>query len=156
MNGGPEYLTQEKFDEFTKELEYLKHERRKEVAENLEYAKSLGDLSENAEYHEARDMQANIEDRIVKIESILKTAIIVPASHDTASVTIGSMVTVEKSNDPAKKTYTLVGSEESDMSAGKISIKSPLGSALMGKKKKEEFTLKTPGGVATYKIVDIK
>lgn len=156
MNGNAEYLTQEKFDEFNKELENLKHVRRKEVAENLEYAKSLGDLSENAEYHEARDMQANIEDRIVKIESILKTANIVPPSHNTAAVTVGSVVVVEKANDSVKKTYTIVGSEESDTAAGKISIKSPLGAALMGKKKKEEFTLKTPGGQVTYKIVDIQ
>lgn len=157
MEGSTEYLTQEKFDEFQKELEYLKHVRRKEVAENLEYAKSLGDLSENAEYHEARDTQANIEDRILKIESILKQSIIVPSSHDTTSVTVGSAVTVEKrGGEGGKKTYTLVGSEEADMNAGKISIKSPLGAALMGKKKREEFTFKTPGGSVTYIVSDIK
>jgi transcription elongation factor GreA len=156
MEGTIEYLTQEKFDEFQKELEYLKHVRRKEVAENLEYAKSLGDLSENAEYHEARDTQANIEDRILKIESILKQAIIVPSSHDTTSVTVGSVVTVEKQGSGDKKTYTLVGSEEADMNTGKISIKSPLGAALMGKKRKEIFTFKTPGGSVTYIVSDIQ
>lgn len=156
MEGSTEYLTQEKFDEFQKELEYLKHVRRKEVAENLEYAKSLGDLSENAEYHEARDTQANIEDRIVRIESIIKQAVIVPSSHDTATVTIGSIVTVEKKGEGVKKTYTLVGSEEANMETGKISMKSPLGAALMGKKKKEEFTFKTPVGSVTYLVVDIK
>ena len=156
MEGSKEYLTQEKFDEFVKELEHLKHVRRKEVAEDLEYAKSLGDLSENAEYHEARDAQANIEDRIVRIESILKETVIVPSSHDTTSVTVGSIVTVEKKGDGTRKTYTTVGSEEADMDAGKISIKSPLGFALMGKKKKEEFTFKTPAGPVTYLVVDIK
>ncbi len=156
MEGSQEYLTQEKYDEFSKELENLKSVRRKEVAENLEYAKSLGDLSENAEYHEARDMQANIEDRISKLEGILKLAIIVPPSHDTATVTIGSVVTVEKEGETDKRTYTIVGSEEADMSTGKISIKSPLGLSIMGKKKKESFTFKTPGGSVTYKVVDIK
>ena len=90
-----EYLTREKFDEFTKELAKLKGIKRKEVAESLEYAKSLGDLSENAEYHEARDAQATIEDRIAKLEELLKTATVI-SSHETSAVNIGSIVTVEK------------------------------------------------------------
>ena len=157
MESTTEYLTQEKYDELKKELDLLIHTRRKEVAEHLEYAKSLGDLSENAEYHEARDMQANIEDRINKIESILKSALIMNTGHhDTSVITIGSVVTVEKEKDSVSKTYTIVGSEESDMSAGKISIKSPLGLALIGKKKKESFSVKTPGGVVGYRVLDIK
>ena len=80
-----EYLTKAKFDEFTKELALLKGTKRKEVAESLEYAKSLGDLSENAEYHEARDVQATIEDRIAKLEELLKTASIV-SSNTTGAV----------------------------------------------------------------------
>lgn len=155
-NENKEYLTQEKFNEFTKELDYLMHTRRKEVAENLEYAKSLGDLSENAEYHEARDMQANIEDRIAHIESLLKSAEIVPSSHDTSVVTIGSLVTVLREGESKNREYTIVGTEEADMAAGKISIKSPIGHALMGKKKKESFEVSTPKGVVTYKVVDIQ
>lgn len=151
-----EYLTQEKYNELKEELEYLTHTRRKEVAEHLEYAKSLGDLSENAEYHEARDTQANIEDRIAKLEGILKSATIVSGTHPTDAVSIGSVVTVQKEKSDDKKTYTLVGSEEADMNAGKISIKSPLGQALIGKKKKEAFSVSTPGGMVTYKVVDIK
>lgn len=155
-NENKEYLTQEKFDEFSKELEYLKHTRRKEVAENLEYAKSLGDLSENAEYHEARDMQANIEDRIAHIEALLKSAEIVPSSHNTSSVTIGSVVTVQKQDDSKNKIYTIVGTEEADMAAGKISIKSPIGNSLLGKKKKDMISVSTPKGVVMYKVVDIQ
>lgn len=152
-----EYLTQEKYDEFAKELEFLKHTRRKEVAENLEFAKSLGDLSENAEYHEARDVQANVEDRISRLETILKTASILPADHHAGGhIVIGSVVTVQKDGQSEKKTFTIVGSEETDSAAGKISMKSPLGQALLGKKKKDVCTVKTPAGVATYKIVDIK
>jgi transcription elongation factor GreA len=151
-----EYLTQEKYNELKAELDSLVHVRRKEVAEQLEYAKSLGDLSENAEYHEARDNQANIEDRINKIESILKTAMIMPSSHGTNAVTIGSVVEISKDKTGEKRTLTLVGSEESDMSAGKISIKSPIGVALLGKKKKDTFTVNTPGGQVAYTVLDIK
>lgn len=149
------YLTQEKFDEFAAELDNLKTVRRKEVAENLEYAKSLGDLSENAEYHEARDMQANTEDRISKLELILKNSVIIE-SHHSSSVDIGAVVTVQKEGEKETSVYTIVGSDEADMSAGKISMKSPLGAALIGRKKGESFSVSTPGGVIKYKVVSIK
>lgn len=148
-----EYLTQEKFDEFTKELQQLKSVKRKEVAENLEYAKSLGDLSENAEYHEARDAQATIEDRIAKLEELLKHAVIVSTNHSGA-VNVGSVVTVEKGG--KKSEFTIVGSEEADVTANKISIKSPFGQAILGKKKGDDFTFEAPSGKITYKITDIK
>ncbi len=148
-----EYLTQEKFDEFTKELEFLKSTKRKEVAESLEYAKALGDLSENAEYHEARGEQAVVEDRINKLENLLKNAIIV-SSSDTGVVNVGSVVTVEK--DGKKAVYTIVGSEEADVTSNKISIKSPFGQAVIGKKKGEKFSFNAPNGEVSYSIVDIK
>jgi len=148
-----EYLTKEKYEEFKKELAELKGKRRKEVAENLEYAKSLGDLSENAEYHEARDVQATIEDRIAKLEELLKTATIV-SDHQTNAVTVGSVVTVEK--DGKKMTYTIVGSEEADVASNKISIRSPFGQAILRKKKGEDFSFHAPAGELSYKVVDIK
>lgn len=148
-------MTQEKYDEFVKELEFLKKTRRREVAESLEYAKSLGDLSENAEYHEARDLQATIEDRIAHLENVLKTAKIV-SSHGTDTVTVGSMVTVRKDGGKEEKVYTMVGAEESDISSGKISVSSPFGSAIMGIKKGASFTFKAPAGPITYKVIDIK
>ena len=152
-----EYLTQEKFDELKKELEYLKREKRKESAEQLEYARSLGDLSENAEYHEARNEQANVEDRIARLESLLKTAQIISADHSKdKQVTVGSLVTVQKEKEKETQTYTIVGSEEADMAAGKISTKSPLGQAVLGKKKGESFSFKTPIGTANYKIINFK
>lgn len=164
-----EYLTQEKFDEFTKELAELKTTRRKEVAESLEYAKALGDLSENAEYHEARDMQATIEDRIAKLEELLKSAVIVSAQSATGTVNIGSVVTVKKDDkganantyasgnpDAKMSTYTIVGSEESDVKANKISIRSPFGQAILGKKKGEKFSFTAPSGELSYTISDIK
>ena len=148
-----EYLTQEKFDEFTKELAELKTVKRKEVAENLEYAKSLGDLAENAEYHEARDAQATVEDRIAKLEALLKSAIIVSGTH-SGIVSVGSVVTVEK--DGKKIAYTIVGSEESDVSTNKISVRSPFGQAVMGKKKGEEFAFEAPAGKISYKVLEVK
>lgn len=148
-----EYLTQEKFDEFTKELEFLKSTKRKEVAESLEYAKALGDLSENAEYHEARGEQAVVEDRINKLENLLKNAIIV-SSSDTGIVNVGSVVTVEK--DGKQAVYTIVGSEEADVTSNKISIKSPFGQSVIGKKKGEKFSFMAPNGEVSYSIIDIK
>ncbi|MES2213219.1 MAG: transcription elongation factor GreA [Patescibacteria group bacterium] len=148
-----EYLTQEKFDEFKNELIQLKGTRRKEVAESLEYAKSLGDLSENAEYHEARDMQATIEDRIMKLEELLKNAQIV-SSHDKSTVNIGSIVIVEKNKKVS--TYTIVGSEEASVTDNKISIRSPFGQAILGKKKGDSFSFQAPSGELTYDLIDIK
>ncbi|OHB09769.1 MAG: transcription elongation factor GreA [Candidatus Zambryskibacteria bacterium RIFCSPLOWO2_02_FULL_44_12b] len=150
-----EYLTKEKFKELEKELENLKTVKRKEVAEALEYAKSLGDFSENQEYQEARDSQAVLEDRINRLELILKSAKIV-STQSTNLVSAGSVITVEKEGDKARKSYTIVGSEEADATNGKISINSPLGLAAMGKSKGETFSFETPSGMMSYKIIDIK
>lgn len=153
--GEIEYLTKEKFEELQNELKELKTNKRKEIAEQLQYARSLGDLSENAEYHEARDTQAKIETRILQLEEILKSAEIV--SHKKGSIVeIGSEVVVQKVGDTEKKTFTVVGSEEADMAAGKVSNQSPIGMSLLGKKKGDTFELKTPKGKADYKIVSVK
>ncbi len=148
------YLTKEKHEELVKELDNLVHVRRKEVAESLEYAKSLGDLSENAEYHEARDTQAAVEDRIARIEQILKTAVIL-SSHDTKHASVGSSVTLQREGDKDSRTYTLVSPEESDPASGKISIKSPLGIAVLGKTKGETFSFMTPSGKMEYIVQKI-
>ena len=148
-----EYLTQEKFDEFKKELAELKGVKRKEVAASLEYAKSLGDLKENAEYHEARDVQATVEDRISKLEELLKNATIVSGNH-AGVVNVGSLVTVEKGD--KKFVYNIVGSEEADVASSKISIKSPFGQAVVGKKKGDTFVFQAPNGELSYKIIEVK
>ncbi len=151
-----EYITKEKHKSLAEELEILVKEKRKEVAEKLEYAKSLGDLSENAEYHEARDTQAAVEDRIKKIENILKNAIIISEKHTTDVVSVGSKIKVVKEGSRDEKEYTIVGAEESDISSGKISVRSPLGEAVVGKKKGDKFTFNAPSGPVAYKIIDIK
>lgn len=150
-----EYLTQEKFNQLQTELQDLKTTKRKEVAEHLEYARSLGDLSENAEYHEAREEQAQTEARILQIESIIKNAEIV--KHTTGDIVeVGSKVIVKKEEDSSEHTFTLVGSEEADITIGKISHNSPLGSSLFGKKKGETFEFQSPKGTVKYKIIDVK
>lgn len=149
------YLSQEKFDELTKELEHLKTVRRREIAEQLEYARSLGDLSENAEYEEARNMQAATEDRIRNIEEQLSRARIIE-HHKGNAVSLGSFVTIQKMGEKDEHTYEVVGSAEANMQEHKISHLSPLGSALMGKKKGEQFAFNTPKGSQKYKIVAIK
>ncbi len=150
-----EYLTKEKFEELQKELEHLKTNKRKEVAESLEYAKGLGDLSENSEYHEARELQANIEDRIKKLEEILQSAVILSDKHGS-TVSIGSAVVVQKTASNGKQTFTLVGSEEVDIKNGKISSHSPFGSALLGKRKGDVVQFQSPSGAVSYTILEVK
>jgi transcription elongation factor GreA len=150
-----EYLTQEKYDQLSQELDHLKKVKRKEVAEDLEYAKALGDLSENAEYHEARDLQASIEDRILKLENMLKNAVIM-SLHHSDSVSIGSTVFIQREGDKNTHKFEIVGSEEADITQGKLSIHSPLGEAMMNKKKAEVFSFMSPKGKMNYKIVDIE
>jgi transcription elongation factor GreA len=155
MNDTQAYLTPEKFEELKKELEHLKTVRRKEVAESLEYARSLGDLSENAEYQEARDMQAAIEERIAYLEKTIKEAKIVAHDKHGDVVSLGSVVTIQKNNDKEKKEYTIVGSEEANIHDRKLSYLSPLGEALMGKTKGDEFEFETPVGKQKYKVLKV-
>lgn len=150
-----EYITLEKKAELEAELKDLTTTKRKEIADALEYAKSLGDLSENAEYHQAREDQARLEDRIAEVEYILKNAE-VAERHHAGVVEVGTVVKVKKSGSTKEIAYTLVGSEEADIAEGKISNESPLGGALMGKKAGDQVTIKTPKGEeVTSKVVAI-
>jgi transcription elongation factor GreA len=149
-----EYLTLEKKLELEQELNHLKTVRRKEIADALEYAKSLGDLSENAEYHQAREDQANCEERIVHLEQILKNAVIMD-KHHAGTVGVGATVTVMKKGSKEERQFTLVGSEEADSFGGKISNESPLGAALIGKKKGDTVKVFTPKGEAEYTITSL-
>lgn len=150
-----QYLSKEKFDQLSEELRELKTEKRREVAEKLEFAKSLGDLSENAEYQEARDDQAKTEDRIASLETLLKFAEIV--THKKSDVvSVGSVVVLCKKGQTNEQTFSIVGSEEVDMSAGKISNKSPLGMAVLNKTKGDTAKFNTPNGEVQYTIIDVK
>lgn len=150
-----EYLTIEKKESLEKELEYLKTTKRKEIADVLEWAKSLGDLSENAEYSQARDEQAKCESRIAEIEEILQNAIIQSDEHHNDDIVdIGDTVTVSKINGE-EKVFTIVGREEIDLTQNKISNESPIGMALIGRKKGESVDVNTPNGIVTYKIIKV-
>ena len=156
MNDTQAYLTPEKFEELKKELEHLKTVRRKEVAESLEYARSLGDLSENAEYQEARDMQAAIEERINHLEQVIKEAKIVAHDKKGDVVGLGSNVCIRKDSEKADRCYTIVGSEEANIHEHKLSYLSPLGEALMGKGKGDEINFETPAGKQKYKLLKVE
>ena len=148
-------VSQEKFDDMVRELEYLKTTRRTEIAKSLEYARSLGDLSENAEYQEARDLQTATEERIKRLEDLVKHAEIATDSKKKDAVGFGSKVTIKKDGSTDLHEYIIVGSQEADMRQKKLSHISPLGAALMGKKKGEIFTFETPAGRQTYTIEKI-
>ena len=150
-----EYLSQQKFDELKDELEQLKSVRRKEIAEQLEFAKGLGDLSENAEYHEARQNQAETEERISKIEMMLKGAVITE-KHKGTVVGVGSTVVIQKAKEKDERRYQIVGSEEANTKEGKISNKSPLGLALIGTSKGDKISFETPGGSVEAKVISVE
>ncbi len=155
MSEEKEYLSKEKFEELSKELDHLKSVRRKEIAEQLEFAKGLGDLSENAEYHEARQNQAETEERVAKIEQMIKN-VVITEKHKGGIVGIGSTVTILRVGDKDSRKYQIVGSEESNTKEGKISNKSPLGEALMGKSKEDKVSYETPVGVVSCSVVNVE
>lgn len=154
MQQAGDYITEEKKQALEAELKDLKGPKRKEILEALEYSKSLGDLSENAEYHQAREEQGKLEVRIVKIERILQSSQTAKSGGGEV-IEFGSKVVVQKSGSKEEKTYVIVGSEEADMLKGKISNKSPVGVALFGKKKGDNASFKTPNGVVHYKIISV-
>jgi transcription elongation factor GreA len=149
-----DYITEEKKKALEIELEDLKGPKRKEILAALEYAKSLGDLSENAEYHQTREDQGNLEERIKRIEQILQSSQVV-AGGGGDIIEIGSKVIVQKTDGKEEKTYQIVGAEEADMALGKISNRSPFGEALFGRKKGETISFQTPKGKVDYKIINV-
>lgn len=156
MSPNVEYLTKEKLAELEKELAQAKNVTRKEIAEALEFAKSLGDLSENAEYHQARENQGQLEDRIAEIESILKKAVIVSDKTSGPVVGLGSTVVIQKEGEKESRTCKVVGSEEANVATSQISNECPMGMAILGRKVGDTFTVVAPKGRVEYKVVAIK
>jgi transcription elongation factor GreA len=145
-------LTQEGLTKLNSELKYLINEKRKEVIERIREAAAHGDLSENADYAQAREEQSFIEGRIQEIEDMIKNAEIITATH-SSQVSIGSTVTVKIGGN--EKTYTIVGSNEANPTQGKISNESVVGKALLGKKVGDKFPVSTPAGEMEYEIASI-
>lgn len=149
------YLTDDGFKKLEEEVEHLKSVKRIEIANRIKEAKELGDLSENAEYADARDEQSFVEGRIMEINDVLKNAQVISSlKSEPNRVDIGDAITVEK--DGQKQEYTIVGSNEADPAQGRISNESPLGQAFLGKHTGDECEVQTPKGAVVYKIVEIK
>jgi transcription elongation factor GreA len=147
-------LTIDGLNKLNEELKFLIETKRKEVLERIREAVSHGDLSENADYAQAREEQSFIEGRVQEIEEIIKNAEIISASRQTNIVSVGCTVTV-KVNGKEKK-YTIVGSNEASPSEGKISNESVVGSALLGKKVGDKVSVPTPAGETVYEVVGIE
>ncbi len=150
----PTYLTKEGEAKLRAELTELTGPRREELSQRLRSAIQMGDLSENADYHKAKEDQGFLEGRIQEIEAILRTAVIIEKTSGD-SVMVGSHVTVQEGDlDP--ETYYMVGAKEADPRNGRISNESPIGQALMGHKVGEVVEAETPGGKIKFKILKIK
>ena len=135
-----------------KELEELKTVRRPEISERIAKAKELGDLSENAEYHDAKETLGFLEGRILEMQDFISRAEIVQPTS-TEEVMVGCSVKCQVRG--KERIFHVVGSNESDPDAGKISNSSPLGQALLGREKGDEFNFDAPSGTVSYKILDI-
>lgn len=146
-------LTQEGLKKLTEELKILINEKRKEVIERIREAAAHGDLSENADYAQAREEQSFIEGRIQEIEDMIKNAEIITASTQHSTVTIGSTVKVKTNG--TEKTYTIVGSNEANPGEGKISNESLVGRALLGRKVGDKVKVEAPSGEVEYEIIAI-
>ncbi len=150
------FLTKAGLKKLQAELEQLKTTGRKEVSERLAEAISYGDLSENAEYDEAKNQQAFIEGRILELEEQIKSAEIIEESTQKDIVQIGSTITLQRKGEKDKHEYTIVGSTEADPMMKKISNESPVGSAVLGKKAKDKIKIVAPGGEFEYSILSVK
>ena len=148
------YVSAEGLEKLKLELRELKTVRRREVASRIEVAKALGDLSENAEYHEAKDEMALLEGRITEVEEILKNVQVIEEETGVQGVVrVGS--TVKVSVNDKERTFNIVGSSEADPLSGKISNESPIGSALLGTKVGDTVTVTTPAGKTDYRVLEV-
>lgn len=156
MSDEPIYLTADGKQELERELEQLVTVRRPELAVKLKEAVAQGDLKENADYHDAKEQQAFVEGRIQYLENVLRSAKIISADANVDVVQIGSSVTIREDGEGDDETYTIVGAAEANPREGRISHESPIGSALIGRKKGDKVRVETPSGKVTFKIRKIE
>lgn len=148
------YLSPEGMESLKKELQELKTKKRQEIAKRLQEAKDLGDLSENAEYFEAKEAQSLNETRIAELENLLKNAVVIETPIEEDIVRVGSTIEIKSKN--GNEIFTIVGSAEAKPQEGKISNESPLGRSFLNRKIGDEMEVKTPGGTMKYKIIKIE
>ncbi len=150
------YLTQEGYDKLKKEIETLKSVDRLEVSKAIAEAREKGDLSENAEYHAAKDAQGLLEAKINNLEQMFAVArVIDPSQLDSSRVTVLSKVTIKNKKTGKELMYQLVGQSEADLKAKKISVKSPIGEGLLGKQVGEIAKIETPAGILEFEVMNI-
>ena len=147
-------ISQEGYDKLKDELDNLSNVKRRVIAKRIQVAKDMGDLSENAEYSEAKDAQSFNEGRILEINQMLKNLTVVKSEKNGDKVTMGSKITIK--NKDKEKIYTIVSFNEADPLNGKISNESPLGQAFLNKKKNEKVTVQTPKGEIEYEILAVE
>ncbi len=156
MSEEPQYLTAEGAKRLREELEYLKGPAREALAKRLRAAIQQGDLSENADYIAAKEEQGFLEGRILKLESLLRNAVVIDdTTKNRDEVGIGSRVTIQE-EDFEPETYQLVGPTEADPAQGRISHESPIGRALMGRRPGDTVSVETPAGTVYLKIINIE
>ena len=154
MNQTP--MTREGYTRLQEELDRLKKVERAKNIQDIAEARAHGDLSENAEYHAAKEKQSFIEGRIKELEAKLSSAIVVsPAHQDRERVTFGATVAIKNGTTGEEKVYTIVGQEEVDLKRGRISVASPVGKALVGKKVGESVLIRVPAGEIEYEVCNI-
>ena len=150
------YINTKGFDNLEKELEYLKTEKRAEISERIKIALGFGDLSENSEYDEAKNAQAENEALIAELENKVRYAKIIDESEiDTKTVQVGNTVKLLDVEFNEEVSYTIVGSTEVDLAQNRISNESPMGKALLGAKKNQTIEVQAPAGVIKYKVLSI-
>ena len=150
-------LSPQRFQELQEELNYLKTVREKEVADQIKEARSFGDLSENSEYDEAKNEQGKLYSRIAEVENILGNCVVIEEQEDEGEyVRLGSTVVVLDKEFKEELTYQIVGSQEADPMAGRLSEESPFGKALLGKNQGDDVVVEAPVGVIHYQILDIQ
>ena len=153
MNNKPAYLSKDGLEQIRHELEELVNVRRAEIASRIHEAKEHGDITENAEYEDAKNEQAFVEGRIQALSALVKNAVVIEENHSSTHVQIGSTVTIQSKD--GKESFMIVGSAEASPAEGRISNESPVGRALLGHKKGEEITVSVPAGDSKYKILSI-
>lgn len=156
-NDEPVYLTEDGLQKIKDELDYLVNTRRREVAQMIAEAKAEGDISENAGYDEAKTQQGFLEGKVRELENVVKRAQIIAEDESPKNaVGLGRTVVIQEEGTTVKETYSIVGSLEAAPADGRISNESPMGKALMGKKKGDNVDVQTPSGIIAFKVIKIE
>jgi len=148
-------LTQSGFDALNAELKHLKTDERPTIIRAIAEAREHGDLSENAEYHSAKEKQSFIEGRIKELEGAISLADVIDPTKLSGSVKFGATVGIVDEDTDEEKTYQIVGEYEADIEAGRLNIKSPIARALIGKEEGDSIEVRTPGGIKGYEILSV-